>query len=179
VEAASHPSLRHSRQAPARLALILLPLALILGPASPAIAVRVGQRDAKPTQPVYILRDNGVRCFAAPCFSWDLIDVSSGEARQVSGVDLSKLALSPDEEQRVRALLAAGGLYVSGYTTTHRIPSTNAEGVTFTVVEIVGPTTESPSGIATPVVPELSPFWLLGSGLLVLTWLGLQKQRRP
>ena len=151
---------------------------LILGGAPPATALGVGQRDTTPGQPIYLLRDNGVRCFAAPCFSWDLIDVSSGETRLVSGVDLSKLALSTDEEQRVRALLAAGSLYVTGYTTTHRIPSTNAEGVTFTVVEIVGPTTEAPSGVLTPVVPEVSPFWLLASGLLGLAWLGRQKQSR-
>jgi hypothetical protein len=50
-----------------------------------------GAPEAAPFGAVYRVKDNGIRCVAAPCFSSDAQVVNTAEAVAVSGVDYSQL----------------------------------------------------------------------------------------
>ncbi len=72
------------------------------------------------TETVYVLRDNGMRCIAAPCFSTDVTPVAAAGAADVqpetvSGVDLSALNVSPATRDSLMARIAtADGLTAAG-----------------------------------------------------------------
>ena len=59
-----------------------------------------------PTGPFRVLRDNGVRCITAPCFS--------GRHTNLSGIDLSKLRTTHAERDHARDRIAAGELVAAG-----------------------------------------------------------------
>lgn len=64
--------------------------------------------------PLYLLRDTGKRCFAAPCPSWAAVDVETRAEREITGVDLSALALEPKKQEQVRQRVLAGLVWVRG-----------------------------------------------------------------
>jgi hypothetical protein len=63
---------------------------------------------------VYRARDNGVRCIAAPCFSFDARPVERSSTIRLSDVDLSGVRLTPAERRRATGSSATVGLLVTG-----------------------------------------------------------------
>ena len=71
---------------------------------------------APPTGDFYRLRDTGVRCIRAPCFSVRAWRVNRPYRVTVSGVDLGPARSTPDTLRQAEAALAApGGLLASGH----------------------------------------------------------------
>lgn len=60
------------------------------------------------------LRDNGVRCVKAPCFSITAAVLNSSRSRTVSDVELSRTGTPAAERRRALARLAAPGLIAAG-----------------------------------------------------------------
>ena len=56
----------------------------------------------------YTIKDNGKRCFAAPCDSWTATNVDTGETIDVAGIDLGPLGLNEDMQRLMHAEIAAG-----------------------------------------------------------------------
>lgn len=71
---------------------------------------------AKPEARVYLVRDNKMRCIAAPCMNLDVLPVNSSEPTQkASDLDLSALNLSPDGTAAVMAAVhGKTGIRVEG-----------------------------------------------------------------
>lgn len=67
-----------------------------------------------PAGPFRVLRDNGVRCVAAPCFSTHAVRLNSGRHTNVSRVDLSRLRTTHAERDHARGRIAAGELIAAG-----------------------------------------------------------------
>jgi hypothetical protein len=67
-----------------------------------------------PEGPFRVLRDNGVRCVAAPCFSTHTARLNSGRHTNVSRVDLMLVRTTRAERDHARERVAAGGLIASG-----------------------------------------------------------------
>jgi hypothetical protein len=67
----------------------------------------------------YRLRDTGIRCIAAPCFSFEATPVDGGAPVMLSGVDLSGVDASPGE-------VLSGKRIVRGTVTT--VPTGKREG---------------------------------------------------
>ena len=86
-----------------------LVLAIAIAIAAPLAAF--GQ-DAQ--QREYVLRDNGVRCRAAPCASMDAVAVAGGEVIQVTGYDAGALNLPPAAREALQDDLYHGRLVVLG-----------------------------------------------------------------
>lgn len=63
---------------------------------------------------VYRVRDNGIRCIAAPCFSFDARPVERSSTTRLSDVDLSGVRLTPAERRRATGSIATVGLFVTG-----------------------------------------------------------------
>jgi len=87
----------------------------------------------------HLLRDNGIRCFVPPCFSWDVIDPRSMTTIAVaSEVDYQQLKLSEQDLADTLAALARGELILRGYLSY--LPSTEPtgeRGIRFTIIQIV------------------------------------------
>jgi hypothetical protein len=73
------------------------------GPAMPAAS-----------EPLYRVRDNGIRCIAAPCFSMDAHLVNTSETTAISDVDLSRANATPEQRAAAMEALASGSLLVEG-----------------------------------------------------------------
>ncbi|HMN30769.1 MAG TPA: hypothetical protein PKE45_21630 [Caldilineaceae bacterium] len=91
---------------------------------------------------IYLVRDNGLRCFVAPCFSWDIVDGDSQKVSVASALDLSKLGLSAEQTAQVMGALTKGQLHVKGYLVGYEVKISDdlppSEGIRFVVVQIVG-----------------------------------------
>jgi len=70
--------------------------------------------DAVPAETPYRVRDNGVRCIAAPCFSYDAVAINTSAVLTVSDVDLSAVGATPAQVASAQQALSTGGLLVSG-----------------------------------------------------------------
>ena len=57
---------------------------------------------------VYRVRDNGVRCITAPCFSFDARLVGRAPTTRLSDVDLSSARLTPKQQRRATSSLTTG-----------------------------------------------------------------------
>ncbi|MEX0851373.1 MAG: DUF6748 domain-containing protein [Gaiellaceae bacterium] len=64
--------------------------------------------------PFRVLRDNGVRCIATPCFSTHGTLLNSGRHTNVSRVDLSKIRTTHAERGHAHERIAAGELIATG-----------------------------------------------------------------
>ena len=63
----------------------------------------------------YRLRDTGLRCVRAPCFSYRVTQVNGSTRTKVSGIDLSAARVAANEVDRAEAALhARDGLYARG-----------------------------------------------------------------
>jgi hypothetical protein len=63
----------------------------------------------------YSVRDTGIRCVRAPCFSYRALLVNSSTRTTLSGVDLAAAAATPNELARAEAALRTNtGLYARG-----------------------------------------------------------------
>jgi hypothetical protein len=60
------------------------------------------------------LRDNGIRCIAAPCFSTDATALNRGGTVTVSRVGLAGTGAPTAERNRALALISKGGLIATG-----------------------------------------------------------------
>lgn len=70
---------------------------------------------ARPTGDFFRLRDTGVRCVRAPCFSLRAWRINSPSRTTISGLDLRAPRPTPGELARAEAALAtSGGLFVAG-----------------------------------------------------------------
>lgn len=69
-------------------------------------------QDAQPRE--YVLRDNGIRCRAAPCASMDAVAVAGGQVIQVTGYDAGALNLPPAAREALQDDLYHGRLVVLG-----------------------------------------------------------------
>jgi len=84
----------------------------------------------------YILKDNGLRAFIPPVFSWDVCDDTGKKLDTASELNLSDVVSSQQEEIQLLTLLSKGKLIVKGRIES--LPTVNFEaGRRFTVTEIV------------------------------------------
>jgi len=67
-----------------------------------------------PEGPFRVLRDNGIRCVTAPCFSTHATRLNSGSHTNVSGVDFSRIHTTRAERDHARERIAAGELIAAG-----------------------------------------------------------------
>jgi hypothetical protein len=67
-----------------------------------------------PTGVFRLLRDNGVRCVAAPCFSTDAAALNRGTTVTVSRVGLAGVGATTPERNRGLGAIASGGLIAAG-----------------------------------------------------------------
>jgi len=63
---------------------------------------------------IFKVRDNGIRCIAAPCFSYDAMVVNSPERLAISDVDLSQVGASPEQISAAMRALSTSSLLVAG-----------------------------------------------------------------
>lgn len=91
---------------------------------------------------IYLVRDNGLRCFEPPCFSWDIVDVDSQNVSVVSALDISKLGLSVEQANKIMESLTRGQLNVKGDMVDYEVRISDdlppRKGIRFVVVQIVG-----------------------------------------
>lgn len=85
---------------------------------------------------VYLIKDNGLRCFMPPCFSWDIIDLNGELVGTVSDIDLSRVSIEIDKS-RVQKKLYSLGLKVKGYTKVLKVFDGNRQGIAFIVLAII------------------------------------------
>ena len=88
---------------------------------------------------VFLLKNNGLKSFIPPCFSWELYSEDGlCLIETVSELDLSLLNLNNKEELELYQQMYKGNLLVKGYTNKIGIytPS-QAEGIRFTIEEIL------------------------------------------
>jgi hypothetical protein len=92
---------------------------------------------------LYRVRDNGLRCFVPPCFSWDVIDIESNESSTASDLDLSPLGVEGEEARQLHAALVEGEHRVRGHLQPYIVAGGGAipesEGMRLVVTEVVGP----------------------------------------
>lgn len=69
---------------------------------------------APPSGAFYHVRDNGIRCFTHPCFSYDAALLNLGDRTTVSDVDLSKVGATPEQLVMAQQALAGRGLLLAG-----------------------------------------------------------------
>ncbi len=70
---------------------------------------------SEPSGPFFRVRDLGIRCVRAPCFSLRAARVNKPSRVTLSGIDLRPAELSERDESRAEAALATvSGLFVSG-----------------------------------------------------------------
>lgn len=86
----------------------------------------------------YIIRDNGIRCFVPPCFSWDVIAVPSCEASSASDIDLSLLGLSQEDEDKTLRWLYGGGLLVKARINSSAPQLHPQKPTIVSVIEVLG-----------------------------------------
>jgi hypothetical protein len=79
-----------------------------------AATIRQETRDAPSSETVYRMSDNGIRCIAAPCFSYDVQVVNVGERSTVSNVDLSRVEATPEQRVAATEAIVNGSLLVAG-----------------------------------------------------------------
>jgi hypothetical protein len=91
-------------------------------------ATDVWRSATESVEPVVIFRarDNGLRCIAAPCFSYDLIVVSTSELMTVSELGLSNVGATPEMLAAANEALFTTGLLVTG--TMHEQPAAGPAG---------------------------------------------------
>jgi hypothetical protein len=70
--------------------------------------------DAPVSETIYRVRDNGIRCIAAPCFSYDAQDVNLSETTAISNVDLSRVQATPEQRAAATEALFGESLLVAG-----------------------------------------------------------------
>lgn len=66
----------------------------------------------------YRLRDIGVRCIREPCFSIRAFRLNTGGTTMVSGLDLKRAELSPDQEAAATLAFVGDGLFAAGQIDT-------------------------------------------------------------
>lgn len=84
------------------------------------VATEVWPASSAPTAPIgplRVLRDNGVRCIAAPCFSTDAVRLNSGRPATISDLDLSRVRTTLAEREHARERIAEGQLIAAGRIT--------------------------------------------------------------
>jgi hypothetical protein len=87
----------------------------------------------------YLLRDNGIRSFVPPSFSWDVIDPRSMKTIAVaSELDYEHLGLSGQALSEIVASVERGELVVRGdLSYLPATEPTGERGVRFTITQIV------------------------------------------
>jgi hypothetical protein len=109
-------------------------------PEPAATPAATAKADAKPDEkkvPVYLLRDTGKRCFAAPCPSWAAVNVDTRTEREITGIDLSALALDPKAQEAVRQRVLTGLVWVRGEIKTVPKQGPAGDGTVLAVSAIV------------------------------------------
>jgi hypothetical protein len=81
-----------------------------------------------PGGPIYRVADTGLRCIRAPCFSLRATPVNTTRSLRLSDVDLGAAGLTPASSRRAAALLAHGGVLVSGTLRPVTDPSSPTPG---------------------------------------------------
>jgi hypothetical protein len=82
--------------------------------------------DAVDESAIFRVRDNGIRCFAAPCFSYDLVVVNSPEVMAVSDVGLANVGATPEMLAAATEALFTTGVLATG--TMHDQPAAGPAG---------------------------------------------------
>ncbi len=128
-------------------------------PTDDGLSCDVYQPCAGKTETLYHVFDNGIRCLVEPCFSWTLR--SSDEQVDVSGIDISPLGLSPEEEEKLVSELADGRRLVRGYLRDEPV-GPGGVGKTLVITALPKPVGEfyhvEDSGIT--CVTWTCPYWL-------------------
>jgi hypothetical protein len=99
---------------------------------------------ASPNGHLYRVRDNGIRCITAPCFSYDAELMNSSEVTTVSAVDLTGVIAPPEELDAARRLLVSSGLLVAGMIRPERRDGLGAEGRLLVASQFYLPVSASP-----------------------------------
>jgi hypothetical protein len=70
--------------------------------------------DQASNDPLYRVRDTGLRCVTHPCFNLEAMPVAGGEAESLSDLELEDLGLSEDERSSLLEELGGSGITVAG-----------------------------------------------------------------
>lgn len=70
--------------------------------------------DQASNDPIYRVRDTGLRCVTHPCFTLEAVPVAGGEAESLSDLELEGLGLSEDERSSILQELSGNGITVAG-----------------------------------------------------------------
>ncbi len=68
---------------------------------------------------LYLLEDNGLRCFKPPCFSWNVTDVNTGVLTEVSRISFSDSNFAEPYEELISLCYSRPKL-VEGHIEGHR-----------------------------------------------------------
>lgn len=95
------------------------------------------EKEEKDPAPLYLLRDTGKRCIAAPCPSWAAVDVDTRVEREITGIDLAGLSLDAKSAESARRRILAGQVWVHGEIKTVPKQGPAGDGTVLVVTEIV------------------------------------------
>lgn len=95
------------------------------------------KKGGTPAGTVWLLRDNGKRCFAAPCPSWTATDVSTRAEREVTGVDVTALKIEGEEAQTQREKVLSGQVWARGEIKTIEKAGPAGDGHVLFVTELL------------------------------------------
>ena len=70
---------------------------------------------------VFSVRDNGLRCFVPPCFSWNLVDIETGEVFTVSELNFEKLTTNNSEVEEIASNLSSGRFNARGHMEAYTV----------------------------------------------------------
>lgn len=94
-------------------------------------------KDGAPAGTVWLLRDNGKRCFAAPCPSWTATDVGTRAEREITGVDVGALKVEGKEAQAQRERILSGQVWARGEIKTIEKAGPAGDGHVLFVTEVL------------------------------------------
>ncbi len=111
----------------------LLPLALLLLAGCERGGAPTDPPVDSPSNPVYTVRDNGIRCITFPCPTLDVLPTGQSNVLvRATDMDLSALHVDQDEAQRIYSRLFEGGVTVEA-----RIESVRREHNGYPYTDIV------------------------------------------
>jgi len=89
----------------------------------------------KPEGAFQVLRDNGVRCITAPCFSIHAARLNEPTHSDVSGVRLGTTGATTTERRRALARIATSGLIAAGAIVREKNAGPAGDGLTFVATQ--------------------------------------------
>ena len=85
----------------------------------------------------FIVKDNGLRCFVPPCFSWDLVEMDSENRMTVSDVEFRGNEFESTDQAKLLHELCEGRLAAKGYVEEYTLSVPEiAKGIRLVIVDV-------------------------------------------